>query len=519
MSLRADIFLIIYLEVFPLTYEKRKDVSVMSIFLSKSKYCSAVQCPKMLWMSKNMPDEFDSSAMNEAVLETGNEVGDLAMGLFGEYTEVPYGDLSEMLRRTQELINAGTEIITEASFSYNGLFCSVDILKNLGNRQVEFCEVKSSTSVHDIYLDDVAYQRYVLTMLGYEVLHVSVVHINSEYVRRGDLDVRSLFTIEDVSDIAAGKHEEVRLRISAMEQYMQQTEEPRDDIGGQCFSPYPCGYFSHCTRQLPKPNIFDVSGVRTSKKIDCYKKGLISYSDLNACGSFSASQRMQIEYELFDSPPHIDAQAIRKFLKCLSYPLYFLDFESYQPAIPLYENTRPFEQIVFQYSLHYIEHEGGELKHREFLAYPGEDPRRSLAEALCEDIPIDVCTTAYNMGFEKGRIRGLAELYPDLAEHLMNIHDNIQDLMVPFQKKYYYAKAMQGSYSIKYVLPALFPDDPELDYHNLTGVHNGGEASAAFKAMAKMSPEKLEDYRAYLLRYCGLDTFAMVKLWERLKEI
>ena len=123
------------------------------------------------------------------------------------------------------------------------------------------------------------------------------------------------------------------------------------------------------------------------------------------------------------------------------------------------------------------------------------------------------------MGFEKGRIKGLAEIFPDLADHLMDIHDHIEDLMIPFQKKYYYTKAMQGSYSIKYVLPALFPDDPSLDYHNLEGVHNGSEASAAFKRMATMSHEEMMAYREYLLKYCGLDTFAMVKVWEKLNEV
>lgn len=224
-------------------------------------------------------------------------------------------------------------------------------------------------------------------------------------------------------------------------------------------------------------------------------------------------------HELFDYPPYIDVDSIRGFMKNLSYPLYFLDFESFQPAILLFDNSRPYEQIVFQYSLHYVEHEGGELKHTEFLAYPGSDPRRALAEQLCADIPLDVCTTAYSMGFEKGRIRGLAELYPDLREHLMNIHDHIQDLMIPFQKKWYYCCAMQGSYSIKYVLPALFPDDPTLDYHNLDGVHNGGEASEMFAKMATMQPKELETARGQLLKYCGLDTFAMVKVWEKLKEI
>ena len=122
------------------------------------------------------------------------------------------------------------------------------------------------------------------------------------------------------------------------------------------------------------------------------------------------------------------------------------------------------------------------------------------------------------MGFEKGRIKELSALYPDLQDHLMNIHDHVVDLMVPFQKKWYYCRAMEGSYSIKYVLPALFPEDPELDYHNLEGVHNGGEASDAFAKMAAMTPEEIAVKREQLLKYCGLDTYAMVKVWEKLKE-
>ena len=214
----------------------------------------------------------------------------------------------------------------------------------------------------------------------------------------------------------------------------------------------------------------------------------------------------------------IHEDGIKEFLDTLTYPLYFLDFETFMPAIPLYDDSKPYEQIPFQYSLHYIESESGELKHKEYLAYPGLDPMRELAEKLCEDIPLDVCTMAYNMGFEKGRIKGLAALYPDLADHLMNIHDNIVDLMIPFQKKHYYCREMQGAYSIKYVLPALFPDDPALDYHNLEGVHHGGEAMDTFARMAYMDPDELEKWRGYLLKYCELDTFAMVKIWEKLIE-
>lgn len=490
----------------------------MSLHLSKSKYCCAVQCPKMLWLKANKPEEFDDSVQNEAVLETGSRVGDLAMGLFGEFTEVPYGDLGDMLRITGQLMEQGTAVIAEASFSYDGLFCSVDILKNLGGGRVEFYEVKSSTEVKDIYREDVAFQRYVLEQLGYTVEKACLVYVNNQYVRHGELDIQALFAVEDLTRDSLRRQTAVQERIESLRTYMMQTDEPNDDIGEHCFKPYDCGFFPYCTCHLPKPNIFNVARVRTGTKIKHYRSGLITFEDLSRAGKLGAGQYMQIDHELNHYPPHIRQSNIRSFLAELSYPIYFLDFESFQPAVPLYDDSYPYEQIVFQYSLHWLEEDGGALRHTEFLAYPGADPRRALAEQLCRDIPMDVCTTAYNMAFEKTRIRRLAELYPDLREHLMNIHDNIRDLMLPFQQKDYYCYPMQGSYSIKYVLPALFPDDPALDYHNLEGVHNGSEASETFARMAQMEPEELEKYRQYLLKYCGLDTFAMVKVWQKLCE-
>ena len=488
------------------------------MYLSKSKYCSGVQCPKMLWLKKNKPEAFDDSVMREAVLQTGSEVGDLAMGLFGAFVEVPFDDLGEMIETTEKLLAAGTPVIAEASFSYEGLFCSVDILKNLGGRRVELCEVKSSTTEKEIYFHDIAYQYYVLTQLGFAVERACLVHINNKYVRRGALDLQQLFHVADLTEQVRVMQAEVEENLDRIEDYLSREDEPSDDIGPQCFSPYDCGFWGYCTRCLPKPNVFDVAALQKNKMFECYREGIVSFADLTACGRLNAKQRQQVEHELGGCPPAIDEDAIRQFLSRLSYPLYFLDFESFQPAIPLYDESRPFEQIVFQYSLHYIEREGGALQHREFLAYPGEDPRRKLAEQLCRDIPRDVCTTAYNMTFEKGRIKELAALYPDLAEHLMNIHDHIVDLMIPFRQRDYYCRAMQGSYSIKYVLPALFPDDPSLDYHNLEGVQNGGDASAVFGKMADMAPDELALWRGRLLKYCGLDTFAMVKVWEKLNE-
>ena len=490
------------------------------MYLSKSQYCSAVQCPKMLWLKKNKPDVFDDSCMNQAVLDTGNEVGKLAQELFGEFVEVPFTkDFDEMLDTTAMLMSNNTPVLAEASFSFEGLFCRVDILRNLGDRKVELYEVKSSTSVKDIYKDDIFYQRYILTQLGYQVTKACIVHVNNQYVRHGKLDLSQLFVLRDLTDDAEESHDKVQNFIAWLKQYMSQESAPTDDIDEKCFTPYECGFFAYCTRSLPTPNVFNLSGVRKQKKFKCYREGLISYNDLYHAGVFPINTSVQIEHELFSLPPKIEKKPILDFMKGLSYPLYFLDFESFNPAIPLYDNSRPYEQIVFQYSLHIMEQKEGRLQHKEFLAYPGKDPRRELAERLCKDVPLNACTLAYNMTFEKTRIKELANLFPDLSGHLMNIVDHMQDLMIPFQKKYYYVREMEGSYSIKYVLPALFPNDPALDYHNLEGVHNGEEASATFKRMAEISDKEREVYRGHLLKYCGLDTFAMVKIWEKLKEV
>ncbi len=490
----------------------------MPFALSKSRYCNAVQCPKMLWLKTYMPEEFDDSCMNEAVLQTGNEVGDLAMGIFGEYTEVPFGDLKEMIRITEELILQKTPVICEASFSFDGLFCSVDILRNLGRNRVELYEVKSSTSLHEIYLEDVSYQAMVLTKLGYHVTRACLIHLNKEYVRLGDLALNELFTTEDLTDIARSRQDIVEEKIAFLKAYMRKRKEPDQPIGVHCFTPYACGFFSHCTKELPKPNVFDLRNTQLNTRIRYYEQGLISFADLQACGNLKKNPAMQVKYELEDLPDLIQKPTIQQFLDTITYPLYYLDFETFQPAIPLYDCCSPYDQIPFQYSLHYQKKKNGKLYHREYLAKPHEDPRRGLAEQLCRDLPEDVCVLAYNMAFEKARIKEMAGLFPDLAPHLMSIFNNMKDLMIPFQQRAWYNRAMQGSYSIKYVLPALYPDDPELDYHSLEGVHNGHEASDAFKQMHSMDANTLQEYRRYLLKYCELDTYAMVKLLNRLYE-
>ena len=484
--------------------------------LSKSKYCKGLQCKKMLWLEKNKPEEaIDKN--NESILENGNFIHEIAKYLFGEHVNINYSDnLNEMIKDTQITMESYKDvIITEASFNYDNNFCSVDILKK-NNDKYEMYEVKSSTEVKDIFINDISYQYYVLSSLGLDVKKCFIVYINNKYVRNGTLDLNSLFIKEDVTDIIKNMQEDVINNINDINKYMNNENEIKEDIDIKCFKPYECAFFKYCSSHLPENNVFDIANMHLKTKVEYYKKGIYSFEDLSK-EKLKDDYNMQIEYELYDKEDYVNKEKIKEFLNSLTMPLYFLDFETFQMPVPLYDGIKPFDKIPFQYSLHYIE--DGQLYHKEFLSEAGIDPRRKLAEKLVEDIPINVCVLAYNMGFEKSVIKALANTYEDLSEHLMNIHDNIKDLMIPFKNKEYYNKNFHGSYSIKYVLPALFPNDPDLDYKNLDLIHNGTEAMNSFIDLENKNKEELKKYRESLLKYCKLDTYAMVKIYEKLKEV
>ena len=482
--------------------------------LSKSSYCRGIQCKKMLWLEKHKKEEMEEQN-NDRILEQGNNIHEVARYMFGSHINIEYTEnLNQMIEDTINTIESYKDIvITEASFNYKNNFCSVDILKKQNNKY-EIYEIKSSTELKDVYVNDASYQYYVLTNLGLKVEKVYLVHINSDYVRIGDLDLDELFKKNDITKEVKELQDTVKTNIKEINEYVENKEKIKD-IDENCFSPYSCPFFKYCTKHLPEKNIFSIKRMQTKQKLKLYNKGIYSYEDLLK-EDINETYKRTIEYELYDKADYIDKKQIKEFLKTLKEPLYFLDFETYQMPIPLYNNVSPYEQIPFQYSLHILDKE---LKHKEFLAESGIDPRRSLAEQLIKDIPLNVTTLAYNMGFEKSVIKKLAKLYNDLSDHLMNIHDNIKDLMIPFQKGYYYTKDMHGSYSIKYVLPALFPNEESLNYKNLDLIHNGSEAMSSFQDLINKSKEEQSYIRERLLRYCELDTYAMVKIYEKLKEV
>ncbi|MBO5624323.1 MAG: DUF2779 domain-containing protein [Prevotella sp.] len=538
--------------------------------LSKSRYTAFCQCPKNLWLKVYKPEEAAIDDGMEARFAQGNEVGDLAMGLFGDFKEVTAHqedgslDLQKMIDLTKLYMDEGVENICEASFSCEGGYCAVDILRKHGDgwaiyevKSTSFPEFNGQEAKLEKYAPDIAYQRWVLEQCGVNVTGTYLVCLNSDYVRHGALDVKQLFVINDMKEMVENEYVKVPARVNQAMKVINNEQEPEADLSECCMKPYGCAFWDYCKRQhgVPSPSVFDVyggkgrGGFSFKKKLDCYNNGLITFEDLRST-NIGSIQNMQIDAAL-TGKEFINREGIRKFLDKLSYPLYFLDFETMQDAVPQYDGAKVYAQITFQYSLHIKQNETAPYEHREFLAPSnGSDPRRALAEQLCNDIPKDVCTLAYNKMFECGRIRELAVLYPDLAPHLLNIADNIIDLIDPFRAGDYYVPAMGGSFSIKSVLPALFPDAPELDYHNLDErCQNGGDAMTIFPRLQQMEQslpkqgvqnqdgllvmadsqmslreqirirEEIAASRKALLDYCKLDTWAMVKVWQKLKEV
>ncbi|MCG3660892.1 DUF2779 domain-containing protein [Aliarcobacter butzleri] len=489
--------------------------------LSKSLYTKGIQCPKALWLKKYKPSVLtlpDEQA--QAIFETGNIVGNLACQLFPDGKEVPYTtNYDEMISTTKKWIKEGVSNIYEATFNYQGILIMVDILK-VEDDGVSIYEVKSSTEVKDIYLHDVSIQYYVLKNLGFKIKSANVIHINNEYTRGDDLDINQLFKIVDVTNEVISLQSNIPNILKKFKTYLEDREnEPNIDIGKHCNAPYECDAKNYCwkvQRQIPDYSIFNIFNLGSKKQIELYSRGIINIDDVPHDFDMTSIQAQAVE-NYKSKITYINIENIKSFLQTLTYPIYHLDFETYQQAIPQYKGLKPFEQIPFQYSLH-IEYEDGRLEHKEYLAQDSVDSRYELALRLCEDIPKNATVLAYNMSFEKGVIKRLATLFEEFSEHLLSINENMQDLMVPFQKKWYVTPHMNGSYSIKYVLPALVPEF-EKAYKELDGVQNGSQAMNAFVNLSKLSEEEKQKLRKSLLEYCKLDTLAMVKILENLRKI
>ncbi|MFZ3053341.1 MAG: DUF2779 domain-containing protein [Sulfuricurvum sp.] len=490
--------------------------------LSKSLYTRGIQCSKSLWLKKYSSEVLsppDATAL--ARFETGNIVGDLACSLFPNGREIPYieKNFAGMAELTREWMAEGLEYIYEATFIHEGIVVMVDVLR-ITPYGVEIYEVKSSSEVKDIYLHDVSIQRHVIESLGHTISNCYVVHIDTSYVRGDDLDLSALFTIADVSGAVDALMGGVPAKLAEFEAHLSDRDnEPAIEIGKHCKNPYECDAMHYCwkvQRSIPDYSVFNIFNLGSKNQLELYNQGIVRIEEIPDSYKMTPIQQQKVD-NWKAKRTYIDHDAINEFLSTLTYPIYHLDFETFQQAVPQWIGISPYQQIPFQYSLH-IEYADGTLEHREFLAPSGVDPRYALAQQLIHDIPDNVTVLAYNMVFEKGVIEKLAISFPNLSERLKNIIPNIRDLMVPFQKGHYVTPSMNGSYSIKYVLPALVPEMAQ-GYKELDGVQNGGEAMNAYAKLAMMESQEQERIRHALLEYCKLDTLAMVRVHQKLREV
>jgi len=486
--------------------------------LSKSQYIRGLQCHKSLWLYKNRPELRDApNSQTESSFNTGYDVGDLAKELFPNGVEIEFNsnNFNGMIEKTKELIANGTEVIYEATFKEDGIFAMADILVKNG-KAWDIYEVKASTHTKEYHINDTSIQWYALSKT-INLNRAYVVHINNKYVRHGNLDIKELFTIDDITDIVLEKQNDIEQQLLEME-YMLSHSMPDIDIGKHCSDPYGCDFHSHCWRHIPrKSSVFDIS-YTMGKQWKLYYQGVLSIDDVPDDFHLGKNARLQIQHHK-SQEIKIDKPKIKEFLDTIEYPINFFDFETFQNAIPRFGNQIPYAQMPFQYSLHIL-HEDGTLEHKEFLGDENSDPRRPLSEQMLKEITPTGSIIAYSKSFEITQIKNLALIYSDMSDELLALNERFIDLADPFRNKDYYHPNFKGKFSIKIVLPTLFPNDDELDYKKLGSIQNGGDAMDTFANLYLIKDKsKLDGIKKDLLAYCRLDTLAMVRILEKLHQL
>lgn len=485
---------------------------------SKSKLLALRQCPKRLWLEVHRPDLREDSAGTQASFQVGFQVGDIAQQIYdlsgnGTLIDVESEDFEQAFSRSAELLKSAQPIF-EAGFSGGGALAFADIMlpeTRDGKLVWRMVEVKSSTSIKDYHRDDVAVQAYVAKSAGVPLEAIALAHIDSSWVYPGSNDYRGLLKENDLTEEAFSRTQEVEGWIALAQQTVAEPNEPTMPIGSHCDLPYECGFFTYCSRDEPKSE-FPVCWLPRFASAKVRELAAEGVDDLrHVPDELLNSKQQRVKEHTLSGTVFFDAERAVAELSAHQLPAYFLDFETIQFPVPIWKGTRPYQQIAFQFSLHVLS-EGCELRHTDFLDLSGNDPSEAFAHTLitaCGEYgPIFV----YNAGFEKARIRELAERYPQLSEQLLAINERVVDLL-PVARECYYHPSQQGSWSIKRVLPAVVP---ELRYDALEGVQDGGMAMDAFLEgiHADTKTERKSEIHQQLLAYCQLDTYAMVRLWQ-----
>jgi hypothetical protein len=479
---------------------------------------SCLQCQKRLWLEINRPELAEDSPASEAIFAMGNAVGEVARSIYDPGAKGTTIDLRTLgveraLARTAELVRERKPIF-EAGFSANGAMAFADVLLPVRRKSLpawRMVEVKGSTSVKDYQRNDVAVQAYVARKSGLSLAELAIAHVDSSWVYPGDGDYEGLLTEVDLTAEAFGRGKEVEGWIAQAQSVAARRTEPPLRTGDHCHDPYDCGFIGYCTSLMPRaehPAEWLPNKTRALKKL-IYEDGILEMRLVP--DDVLSGRQLRVKTHTLANKTYFDSAAAAAELKPHGFPAFFLDFETINLAVPVWKGTRPYQQIPFQFSLHRVRKDG-RLDDQAFLDLSGSDPSQKLAEALvraCEESgPVYV----YNASFESRVIRELAGRFPRLKTPLMRIVGRMVDLL-PIAQKHYYHPDMQGSWSIKAVLPTIVPD---LAYDNLEGVQDGSMAQTAFleAIQPETSRSRRDEIRSELLDYCGLDTYSMVRIWQ-----
>ncbi len=472
--------------------------------LSKSRYMDFLQCPKLFYFQIKLRDQIPPfDAATQFRLDQGGEVGKAATGLFPGGERIEPFPLDAAVKRTQEALKEGVEYVYEASFEHQGVHCKVDILHNPGNGVLDLYEVKSSKEQKPEYIPDVAVQRWIIEGAGYRVGSTYLVLLNGDYVHPDG----NLFKTEDVTEEAKQLLAGIPAHVKEMRKIAEVDQPPGLDIGPHCAKPHECPLGEMCWSKIPELSIFNIPNYR--KKWPLYEQGIIRLEDLPEIALNEAQERFIRACRT--GTPVIDKHAIRNVLNKLTEPIYFLDFETINWAIPRHNGMSPYAVLTFQWSMHILEN--GNLTHKEFLWDRTEDPRKELLESLLEALGDKGSIIVYS-SFEKSRLNELADYFPEYRNKVDRVINRLWDMLDIF-RNYYTDARFCGSNSIKNVLPVLVP---ELNYKDLE-IQEGGLASVEFARMIEAEGEEKEKISRALLKYCERDTEAMVEILGKLREV
>jgi hypothetical protein len=486
--------------------------------ISKSQYLRGLQCPKALWLYRHRPDlRPEISDAQQHLFDIGREVGEMAKGYFGTGFEIECAsyEIDRAIEFTAKAVDDGHRILFEATAcSPDGAFSRIDILKSGGGPDGwDLIEVKAATAVKDYYIQDMALQRHAFTGAGYEIGKSILMHVDNRYIRSGKLDLNQLFTLADCTAEVDKACKAVGGELNFLLEVVNSRSVPDIDIGNQCHDPFECDYIDYCWAHVPDYSVYNV--FRGRKLDQLLGEQILDIGDVP--DHFDTTARQFIDIDAYKhGRVHVDRPAIRKFLAGLVYPIYYLDYETINPAVPLFDRSRPYQQIPFQFSLHVQERRNGDLKHLEFLHINGGDPRPFFIAALVAGCGGSGSVLVYNQSFESRINKELAADFPAFKDALCGITERMLDLIVPFRSRFLYDPQTAGSASLKAVLPAFVP---ELSYDDMP-IGDGGAASRAYLACIRnaVPEEEKEIIYGQLRAYCWQDTYAEVRLLEVLYE-